>query len=164
MRTLVLYFSTTGHTKTVATLLAEKLGADLGEIRCPSYHTWLGWPAMARDIFARRRPLIEVPAPVSGDYDLVVLGGSVWAGRPAPPIVSYLTGAGQSQSRYAVFVTCGGTNPKYPPEAALAEIVALASGPVAATCVFSEAQIAADTLRSDVAEFAKRLRQPLAAG
>jgi hypothetical protein len=158
MATLVLYYSSTGHTKTVARLLARELDAELGEIICPAYGRWFGPLLMAWDIFTRRRPPVQIEPLAEGQYDLTVVGGPVWAGRPAPPVISVLARARREQSALALFVTCGGTNPKYPPERALAEMEALAS-PVVATCIFTEAEIASVMLRTAVAEFAVRLRQ-----
>jgi len=163
MRTLVVYYSSTGHTRTVAEALAEELGADLAEITCEIYLRWYGPLAMAWDIFTRRRPRIEVLTPPHAHYDLVVVGGPVWAGRAAPPVLRLLAEHGSEITRAGLFVTCSGASPKYPPEPALAEMAALVPGRVVGQKAFREAEIAAGDYRAPLAEFARSLGGPASA-
>jgi len=95
--------------------------------------------------------------PPQAHYDLVVVGGPVWAGRAAPPVLRLLAGHGTEMVRAGLFVTCAGTSPKYAPEPALAEMAALVPGRVIATEAFREAAIASDAYRGAVAEFARTL-------
>lgn len=157
MRTLVLYYTNTGHTRTVAEALAKDMGAELGEVTCEPYLRWYGALALGWDIFTRHRSRIEVLTPPHAHYDLVVVGGPVWAGRAAPPVLCLLAGHGGEIVRAGLFVTCGGTSQKYPPEPALAEMGALVPGRVIETAVFREADIASGAYRGAVAEFAHTL-------
>ena len=88
MRTLVIYFSNTGNTQKVAKTLAGRLGADLAEVTCGTYLRWYGPLAVAWDIFTRHIPKVDVLVPVGAHYDVVVLGGPVWAAHAAPPIMA----------------------------------------------------------------------------
>jgi hypothetical protein len=158
IRILVLYYSRTGHTRTVAKALAAALGARLLEIACRRYEGWTGPLAMAWDIFTRNRPAVTVPGLEDEDFDLTLVGGPVWAARPAPPVVSLLTTMG-NRSALCLFLTCNGTSPQYPADDAMAELVAVSPGGVAATGIFKEATITSDALLAAVDDFARRIRQ-----
>ena len=84
MRSLVLYYSNTGNTRKVAEALASGLGAEMAEVTCGAYLRWYGPLAMAWDIFTRHAPKIEILVPPGAVYDLVVVGGPVWAAKIAP--------------------------------------------------------------------------------
>lgn len=155
MRILVLSYSYSGNTRKVAKLLAKALGADFGEIACRRYTGWRGPLAMAWDIFTRGRPPVDISVPTDAHYDLVIVGGPVWAARAAPPIVTFLAGHGREDRKYGLFVTCGGTSPKSPPEPAIAQMVALVPGQVTSTWIFREAEIQSETLGSIISAFAK---------
>ena len=104
-----------------------------------------------------RSPDIDVPEDVSRAWDLVVLGGPVWGARPAPPVRRYLKGHIGHTSKLALFVTCNGTSPLYPPERAITEMGALAPQRPMATRVFNQAQISGSALATNVASFAAEL-------
>lgn len=157
MRVLVLYYSNTGNTRKVAQALADGLGAELAEITCQTYLRWYGPVAMAWDVFTLHRPPVIVVAPQHAHYDLVLVGGPVWAARAAPPVLSgigHLPDAGA----VALFVTCSGDNPGSPPEPALAEMQAAAARPIAATEVFREADVRGPALAGKVEAFAAAVR------
>jgi hypothetical protein len=155
MRTLVAYYSNTGNTRKVAEALARELQAELGEITCPRYLKWYGPLAMAWDIFTRNIPQIDGPA-ASASYDLVVVGGPVWAAQPAPPVLRFLN-AQSGRGRVGLFVTCKGTDPASPPERAIAEMTdALAAGPVK-TEIFREADVVSGSFAARAATFARSL-------
>lgn len=156
MKALVLYYSNTGHTQTVARALAEHLGADLAEITCHAYLAWYGPLAMVWDIFARHRPQVTIVAPRDAHYDLVVVGGPVWAARAAPPVLSALHKLPAAEAT-AVFVTCRGTSPNSPPEPALAEMQAAAGSRGQASRIFREEEVRGPALSEKIAEFADRL-------
>lgn len=155
MRNLVLYYSNTGNTQRVAEVLARELHAELGEITCESYLRWYGPMAMAADIFRGSAPPIDVLIPSDANYDLVVVGGPVWAARPAPPIRSFLQ-SHRHRGRYGLFVTCRGTDPKSPPERAIEEMRQLAGGTME-TAIFREADIRNDSYITAAVAFAKSL-------
>lgn len=153
MTALVLYYSNTGNTQKVAKALAEQLGADLAEITCQTYLAWYGPLAMAWDIFTRHRPRVSVVAPKDAHYDLVVVGGPVWAAHVAPPVLSALRMLPTADAT-AVFVTCRGTSPNSPPDPALAEMRAATPPTVVASRIFREEEIRGPSLARGIAEFA----------
>jgi hypothetical protein len=154
MRTLVLYYSETGHTRTVAEDVAANLAAELSPITCKPYRQWTKPIAMAWDIFTRHLPDIELTIPPGPPHDLTIIGGPVWAGRAAPPIMRLLLDHGAALGKVGLFVTCGGTSPNYPPERAMAEMAAMLPGKIIASRVFREAEIATGRYHTSVADFA----------
>lgn len=157
MSALVLYYSQTGNTQKVATALAERLGADLAEVTCPAYLAWYGPIAMAWDIFTRSHPRVNIVAPPHSRYGLVVIGGPVWAGRAAPPILAALNALPGEADATAVFVTCRGTSPNSRPEPAVAEMKQAAPPPTVGTHIFREAEIRGADLGPALAAFATEL-------
>lgn len=157
MKALVLYYSNSGNTQKVAKALAEQLGADLAEITCQTYLAWYGPLAMAWDIFSRRRPKVSVVVPAHAHYDLVVIGGPVWAAHAAPPVLKALQLLVAADAT-AVFVTCRGTSPNSPPDPALVEMQSAITAPVLASRIFREEEIRGPSLGGALAEFAAELR------
>ena len=158
MRRLVLYYSNTGNTQKVAKALADALGAELAEVRCPAYLQWFGPIAMAWQIFSRRLPTVESLVLPHSHYDLVVVGGPVWAAHAAPPIMSVLKRRSFDASALALFVTCNGSASNSPPEPAIADMKdAAAQTPVLGTAIFREADIRSPRFADRITAFASQL-------
>jgi flavodoxin len=157
MRALVLYYSNTGNTQKVAKALAERLGADLAEITCQTYLTWYRPLAIAWDVFTRHHPKVSIVAPQHAHYDLVIVGGPVWAARAAPPVMRAFEMLPEADAA-AVFVTCAGTSPNSPPEPALAEMKAAAPSPAIANQIFREDEISGPMLGQRLTELVERLQ------
>jgi hypothetical protein len=163
MRTLILYYSNTGNTQRVSESLAQRLDADLGEITCAAYLGWYGPLAIGWDLLTRHRPHIEMSIPPGAYYDLTVIGGPVWAARAAPPVMRALAHYARTLGRVALFVTCDGTSPKFPPERAIAEMAAVLPAPPVATRIFRQEALVSGAYRAEVTEFAKILKEQSAA-
>jgi hypothetical protein len=138
------------------------LGAELAEITCQTYLTWYGPLAMAWDIFTRHQPTVNVVVPGHAHYDLVIVGGPVWAAHAAPPVMSALKMLPDADAT-AVFVTCLGASPKSPPEPAVAEMKAAAVSPTVATRIFREDEIRGRKFGEKVSEFAGVLKAEVSA-
>ncbi len=115
MKKLVVYFSASGTTKTVAELLAEILGADLWEIKPeqPYSEADLKWTnPLAR---CNREKIGKKDVPVSGkienwnEYDLVYLGFPIWY-YCAPIVVNtFCKGYDWTGKNVSLFATSGGS-------------------------------------------------------
>lgn len=163
MRTLILYYSFTGNTRQVSTLLAENLGADVAEVTCKYYsYGFLGGLRQAWDVLTGGTPPIEMPAQVNGEYDLLVVAGPVWGARPAPPIRAILQKLPVNGHKLALALTCGGMSKRYPGEKAIDELVKTSPFAPIATCLLKEADLSAPSLPNKVQMFADRLRQAYA--
>lgn len=161
MRTLILYYSLTGHTRKVGELLARKLNADVAELTCHAYGSGFGRLRQVWDMLTGASPPIELPPEANRTYDLVIVAGPVWGARPAPPVRSLLTTSRPEGGKVALFLTCNGTSKKYTGEKAVDEAARLA--PVIATALFKEAEIAGPDLPAKVTAFAGVLREAMQA-
>ena len=113
MKTLVVYFSRDGHTRTVAQEIATALDADIEEIReFKSRKGILGWVTAIVDIM-RKNPIHIKPTSIDPTiYDLVVVGTPVWGFTLSPGTRSWLAQHGKNLKKVAFFVTMGGSGDK----------------------------------------------------
>ena len=108
MKKLIVYYSRTGNTKFVAEKIADQLDADLCEVTDKKNRkgrlTFLtGGFASLREKLTE----IEVPKPIE-DYDFIIVGSPVWAGKITPAIRKFLVTNDFSDKLVAFFVTLGG--------------------------------------------------------
>lgn len=158
MSTLVVYYSLSGTTRTVATALAQELGADIEEIRCARYQTgFWGYIKAGRDSWADRLPPIEKLQHVPSAYDLVLIGAPMWAFRAATPVRAYLRKESGNFSSVAFFLTLGGA----PSDKAFREMEVLAGRAPRATLVVPEKDVKARHFEPAVRSFAATLRVPV---
>lgn len=128
MRTLVVYYSRTGTTRTLARLLAGRLDAGIAEIGCARYEGGiLRYLLAGYDSVCGKLPVIDAPDASPADYDLVLLGCPVWTSHPATPMRAYLSLKPELPPRVATFLTYGGHSAASRAAAELAELLA---GPV----------------------------------
>ncbi len=157
MKILVAYYSLGGTARTVATDLAKALSADLEEIRCDRYGPGLrGYLRAAGDSWRGRLPHIAPPQHEASDYDLVVVGGPVWAWSAATPVRSYLQREIGRLHNVAFFMTHGGSSP----QKALAQMAALAGMSPKGTLVLREVDVKAGRHSADIAGFVAKLVSP----
>jgi len=106
MRTLVVYYSRSGHTRQVAELLAEKMTADLQELIDQSPRKGLfGWLKSGRDAIKEKETELAPLQHKPEDYDLVLVGTPVWAAHPAPAVRTFLKSHDLTGRRVAFFCT-----------------------------------------------------------
>lgn len=153
---LIVCYSRTGHTRALARRLAGALvGAAFAEIGCPRYqgggasvYLRAGWDALRG-----ARPEIDMPATTAG-HELVLVGGPVWAGRPAPPLLTYRARRPSLPDRVGLFLTSGGGPPQ---TAALDRLAALLPAPETARLVLSEREVREYAAEDRVSAFVKAL-------
>ena len=109
MKKLVVYYSLSGVTRTVAAALAREL-ADIEELRCSRYSTsgW-GFFRAAYDSWKGNLPPIEPLADVPSQYELVMIAGPIWAFHPATPVRTFLNQERSHLARVAFLLTHGGS-------------------------------------------------------
>lgn len=96
MKTAVIYYSLDGNCRLVAETLGEELGADLFSIEMIDSKKRAGLSKFVwggRMVFTRKKPPLKPLAVDLAAYDLLILGAPVWAGSPAPPMMSFLSQA-----------------------------------------------------------------------
>ncbi|NTF44793.1 flavodoxin [Rhizobium rhizogenes] len=92
-RTLVVYYSYMGHTKSVAEKIRTLVSGELFEI--PMAHPYpLDLQRMAAqskyELETGELPPLSGDLPNVSDYDLILVGGPVWWNTVAPPVMSFL--------------------------------------------------------------------------
>lgn len=104
--TLVAYYSMSGNTRRIADEIRNATGADIeeiGEIKPRGGVT--GAIRALLDALTRRTPPILVADHDPAEYDLLVIGGPVWAGRMASPVRTYAKRYGARATHVAFFCT-----------------------------------------------------------
>jgi hypothetical protein len=160
MKTLIIYYSLSGRTRAVATVLTKELGADVEEIRCKRYAPgFRGSVRAGYDSWRGRLPLIEPLSDTPSRYDLVLIGGPIWARHPATPVRTFLRQEASRLPGVAFFLTHGGSAA----QRALHEMEQLAARPPIATLVVREADARKGNFGVAVSSFASTLRMSKAA-
>lgn len=112
MKSLVIYYSLSGHTHKVAEKLSETLKCDLEDIKCGElYHCFFGYIRAGYHSWKGYMPSIEPEKHVPVDYDLVLIGTPIWVGRIAAPMRTYLKAHKGDIKRVGFFLTYGGSDP-----------------------------------------------------
>jgi flavodoxin len=151
---LIAYYSMGGHTRNLAHELRDVMGADIEEIKEP--HPRHGIVGLARalvDAVARREPPIE---PAEGDprnYDVLLVGGPIWAGRMAAPVRSYVKRYAVAAPHVAFFCTEGGRGS----DTAFADLESLCGRKPEATLVVDSSHLLPAEHRQDLKTFASRM-------
>jgi hypothetical protein len=156
MKALIVYYSLSGTTRSVAAALARELAADIEEIRCSRYSPSI-WGAIRAgyDSWKGNLPAIEPLSRAPSQYEVVVIGGPIWAFHPATPVRTYLRQESPRLPAAAFFLTHGGSAA----QRSLREMELLAGQPPKATLVVREADVKAGTFGSAVSSFASALRE-----
>jgi flavodoxin len=106
LKLAVIYYSFDGNCALVAEAIKNRFNADVFAIKTvdEKKRTGLGkyiWGG--RQVFQHTKPELK-PLGVDMDaYDLIILGAPVWAGSPAPAMVSFLSRTPLSGRKTAVF-------------------------------------------------------------
>jgi flavodoxin len=136
-KTLIVYHSRTGHTRRVAEALAQRLDADLDEIRIVQPLDGIaGYVMCAIEAAAGLAPALRPGTRDPAAYELVVVGTPVWFWSLSSPVRSWLE-SHRLTRRVAFFCTMGGSGSGR----AFAMMTELAGKAPVATLAFTERQI-----------------------
>jgi len=161
LKTLVVYYSRTGNTRTIGEELAAVLGANVEELddgqerRSPVGYLRSGLEARMRKRVGLK-PLQHDPA----TYDLLVVGSPVWISTVSTPVRAFLELLAGSKRQVAWFCTYGPEEEKYPARAFEAMTAVAKLTPVATLRVRTQ-DVHGDHLKSlqDFAAEVKSRRQ-----
>jgi multimeric flavodoxin WrbA len=126
---LVVYYSLSGKTATLAKYMAESLKADTLVIEdLKSRRGVWGFIRSGYESVSGKKPKIRtIPADMGDEKmaasDGVILLSPIWAGRISSPMRSFISQHQPGFSQYAIFFTCGDTSNQY--EKAIDEAKAL---------------------------------------
>ena len=111
MKTLIVYYSLHGNSRLIAENLKSCLKAELLEIKTMGEEKRKGFPLYllggGQAVLKMKPPLKPYTINVD-NCDLVIIGTPVWAGSPAPAIVSFLDKTKISGKKIALFCCHGG--------------------------------------------------------
>jgi flavodoxin len=161
MRSLIVYFSLAGNTRTVAERAARDLDAGIAEVHAARYEAGAFRILRAAfDGWRGRLPPIEAGGAHPEGYDFVLVMAPVWAGHAATPIRAYLAQNRGRFKRVAFLLTCGGNCPPR----AFEEMAAHAGLEPEATFTLRDQEIKAGTeLPAALASFLASVRLDTAA-
>lgn len=91
MKSLVVYYSRTNTTRKLAKKIASETNADIEEIKPKvNYQGKIGYIRGGKDAMSEKIIDLEEMTHDPKDYDVVYIGGPVWASKAANPLISYL--------------------------------------------------------------------------
>ena len=91
MKSLVVYYSRTNTTRKLAEKIAGEINADIEEIKPKvNYQGKIGYVRGGKDAMSEKIIDPEELKYNPEDYDVVYIGGPVWASKAANPLISYL--------------------------------------------------------------------------
>lgn len=112
MKSLVVYYSRTGKTKTAGEAIAKELGADCEEIIDLKKRTGLRpirWLIAGKD--ARRRNLTNIRTQKRPEsYGMIIVGTPIWGGKMTPAVRTYLTKNNLDGKKVGFFCTAGSSD------------------------------------------------------
>ena len=109
-KVLVLYYSQTSNTKTVAQEIATRLNADIEEITLEEPYDTAFQATIDRCKTDREKGILPEIKPLKSnvaDYDWIFIGYPIWFGTYAPPIASLLEKVDLSDKKVVPFCTFG---------------------------------------------------------
>ena len=109
-KVLVLYYSQTSNTKTVATEIAKRLNADIEEIALVEPYDTAFQATIERCKADREKGILPEIKPLKSnvaDYDWIFIGYPIWFGTYAPPIATLLEQVDLSDKWVVPFCTFG---------------------------------------------------------
>ena len=115
MKTAIVYYSMHGNVRYVAEKVAKELGADLIELKPVKAYPDKGamqfiWGGSA--VTFKKKPDLEPYSFNASDYDLVIIGTPVWAGKPCTAINQYLSDLKTPEKIIGAFAFAGGSADK----------------------------------------------------
>ena len=109
-KVLILYYSQTGNTRTVAEAIQAQTGADIEEIVPVTPYTGSFEETIARCMEEREKNILPEIQPIAADlsqYDIIFIGYPVWFGTCAPPVLSLMDQIDLSGKKVVPFCTFG---------------------------------------------------------
>lgn len=108
-KTLVVYYSLSGHTKEIAEIIAADTGADVYEVRTKEKLNTTPWFYMTLRSQLKKGiyPEIESEFPDFSKYDTIFVGAPVWWYTMATPMYSFLKKADFANKAVVPFSTQG---------------------------------------------------------
>ena len=158
MKILIAYYSRTNTTKKAAEALAGFFGADIEEIIDKKDRRGaMGYMLAGRDAMLKKITNIQECRHNPSDYDLVIIGTPVWAGKITPAIRAYINKQANNFKQTAFFVTQGAKPPKH--QSVFQDLKELAGKPAAAELQMSTKEVISGEFKNKLEEFAEKIKK-----
>ena len=111
-KTLIVYFSWSGNTRSVANTIQDLTGYDMVEIEVEEPYSSVYNEVTARarqELDNDIRPALVTQVENMGEYDTLIVGTPIWGSRLAPPVKSFLAMYDLTGKIIAPFCTHGGS-------------------------------------------------------
>ncbi|MGV8144278.1 MAG: flavodoxin family protein [Methanothermobacter sp.] len=155
MKSLVVYYSRTGHTAKIAQELADVLECDIEKIiDTKKREGVLGYLRSARDAGSKSQTVLKDPINDPSNYDLLIIGTPLWAGHVSTPVRTYMQQNQEKINKVALFCTAGGD--KF--SGAFDDMKELSKKSPIATLGVRAKEIKDETYKSRLEEFVKALQ------
>lgn len=106
---LVVYYSRTGHTKTVAETISDMLACDIEEIVDTEKRSGIvGFLRSGREVMKKELTILEGLKKDVSEYDLVIIGTPVWVLTMSTPVRTFILQNKDYFKKVAFFCTYGG--------------------------------------------------------
>ena len=107
-KVLVIYYSLTGNTRSIAEIIREKTGGDVFEIetvkKYPADYAGIIKEAK-RELEAGELPALKQSPPDMSSYDLILVGSPVWWYTVSTPVMSFLKQTDLAGKKVSAFCT-----------------------------------------------------------
>lgn len=152
---LVVYFSRSGETKTLAREISQKLNCALEEIKpLKSYSGILGYQRALLQALFKRTPDIRPLQNNINDFELVILGSPVWNGSLSGPARSFIAKHKSELKNVAFFATQGG---KYGQKKIFEQMKNYSEKTPLAVLSVTDKEISSGTYKNSVSSFVSKL-------
>jgi flavodoxin len=106
MKALLIYYSLNGNSSLIAEAIRVAAGADILRLETADEkkrggfltYAWGGW-----QVLTHKTPRLKPCALTIDSYDLIILGGPVWAASPAPALRTFIKQTRISDKQVALF-------------------------------------------------------------
>lgn len=108
---VVVYYSLSGNTQKAAEMIAKKLGADIEVLKLTKEYHMEGFTRFLKggmQAIFEMRPELRALSKDLDQYDEIVLGTPIWAGKCAPAINTFIKNETIKEKITAVFTSSGG--------------------------------------------------------
>lgn len=155
MKAIVIYYSRSSNTKKIAQVISEQINADIEEIVDTDQRGGVigfirsGFQA----VYDKLTKIQDIKSNLD-EYEIVILGTPVWAGKPSTPATTFLKKYHTKIKNLAVVITHGSPTNEYPGAISFIEN---AAGKKVIKSLSVPTNIVKDNNFSDVISFAKDL-------
>jgi flavodoxin len=111
VKILIVYYSLDGNSGLIADILKSEMNADVLRLETLDEKKRKGLARYfwgGRQVFTHANPPLKPYSVDPGAYDLIIIGGPVWAGSPAPALNTFIGETKITGRKIAIFLCHGG--------------------------------------------------------